>query len=124
MSVQLSKREREIMDILYRLETASAEEIRREMDDELSNATVRTLLRILAEKKQVGFRQEGAKYLYFPAISSREASQSALMRMVDTFFSGSPTRAVAAMLSMTKNEISIQELDELSALIEKAKRES
>lgn len=124
MNVKLSKREREIMDILYRLETASAEEIRREMDDELSNATVRTLLRILAEKKQVGFRQEGAKYLYFPAISSREASQSALMRMVDTFFSGSPTRAVAAMLSMTKNEISIQELDELSALIEKAKRES
>ena len=124
MNVKLSKREREIMDILYRLETASAEDIRREMDDELSNATVRTLLRILADKKQVGFRQEGAKYLYFPAMSPREASQSALMRMVDTFFSGSPTRAVAAMLSMTKNEISIQELDELSALIEKAKRES
>lgn len=115
----LSRRERQIMDILFRLQEASAEDIREQMEDAPSNASVRTLLRILADKGQVQFRQDGNKYLYAPATSQQEAGQSALKRVLNTFFGGSATQAVATMLS--RKEISAEDLDDLQAMIEKAK---
>ncbi|MBL7977270.1 MAG: BlaI/MecI/CopY family transcriptional regulator [Bacteroidetes Order II. Incertae sedis bacterium] len=117
----LSRRERQIMDILFRMKEASAEEIREAMEDAPSNASVRTLLRILAEKQHIQYRTVGNKYLYSPATPTNEAGKSALKRVLNTFFGGSATQAVATMLS--RKEISEQELDELQTMINKAREE-
>lgn len=118
-SQRLSKREQQIMEVIFRLEEASAEEIREAMEDAPSNASVRTLLRILVEKGQLQFRQEGLRYVYQAAVSPQEARTSALRRVLDTFFGGSPSRAVATMLS--DREITEDELELLQDMIEKAR---
>ncbi|MBN8587168.1 MAG: BlaI/MecI/CopY family transcriptional regulator [Rhodothermia bacterium] len=117
----LSRRERQIMDILFRMQEATAEEIREAMEDAPSNASVRTLLRIMTEKRHIQYRMEGNKYRYSPATPTQEAGQSALKRVLNTFFGGSATQAVATMLS--QKEISASELDELQTMINKAREE-
>jgi len=94
----LSRREREVMEILHRLGRATAAEVRSEMADPPTDAAVRSVLRILAGKGHVGFVADGPRYVYTPTVSSRAARRTAIERMVNTFFDGSTEGAMAALL--------------------------
>jgi len=119
----LSKREQQIMEILYQRERATANELMVLLPGSPSNSTVRTLLRILEEKKQVKKTEEDGKYIYFAAYPRDKAAKSALSGVVDTFFRGSVTDVVATLLDDKKNRLSGDELDQLQAMIDKAKEE-
>ena len=116
----LSRREREIMDIVYRLGEASAEQIRAEMPDPPGNASVRVLLRILREKGHLAHRRDKQRYVYYPVVPVQEARQSAMRGLINTFFGGSARTAVAAMLSMTHEELSEEDFDALTNTVEEA----
>lgn len=118
---QLSRRERQIMDILYRLGKASAKDVMENMDDAPSYSSVRTLLGKLVEKGHADHRESGLKYVYFPLIAREKASRSALGNVVKTFFDDSPYLAVNSLLDMSINELSDQELDQLKAMIQARK---
>src|ERR687896_2293904 len=94
----LSRRERQIMDILYRRGRATAAEVMEELTGEPSYSTVRTQLRVLEEKGHVRHEEEGLRYVYVPAVARTAARKSALRHLVDTFFEGSTEKAVAALL--------------------------
>lgn len=117
----LSRRERQIMDIIYRRGRATASEIRAEMADAPSYSTVRTLLRVLKDKGHVQQRSDGPRYVYSPTVSPRKAKRWALERLVSTFFSGSAEQAMATLLDMHSARLSRAELDRLQALIRTAK---
>ena len=117
----LSRRERQIMDIIYRQGRASAGEIRAEMTDAPSYSTVRTLLRVLKDKGHVQQKSDGPRYVYSPTVSPRKAKRWALERLVSTFFSGSAEQAMATLLDMHSARLSRAELDRLQALIRTAK---
>lgn len=119
---QLSRRERQIMDILYRTQSASVKEVMAEMQDPPSYSSVRTLLGKLVEKGHVGHRESGLKYVYFPLVAREKASRSALGNVVKTFFDDSPYLAVNSLLDMSIDELSDQELDELKKMILTHKR--
>ncbi len=110
---QLARRERQIMDIIFRLGEASAEEVRSLLPDPPGNATVRRQLSILEEKGILQHRQEGQVFIYSPTVPHEEASRSAIQHMIDTFFEGSMPKAVAAMLSISGNELTGEEIEEL-----------
>ena len=97
---QLSRRERQIMDILYEHQACSAQDIQHALPDPPSYSAVRALLARLVEKDLVQFRQEGAKYIYSPKVAEAKAQQSALSRLLKTFFKGSPAQALNAWLDM------------------------
>lgn len=118
MANALSRRERQIMDIIYRLGQASAEEIRAHLTDAPHNASVRTILGILVKKGQLRRQREKRRYLYTPVVRKDQAGTSALKNVVQTFFQGSPQKTLTALLSMSRDELSAEELDELRALIE------
>jgi len=122
-TTHLSRREREIVDIIYRLGEASAEQVRMEMIDPPGNASVRVHLRILMEKGVLTFRKEKQRFVYTPVVSALEARRSAMNRLIDTFFGGSATKAVAAMLSMSREDLTGEDMDLLAQLIERAKIE-
>jgi len=115
---QLSRRERQIMDILYRLEEASAKEVMENLEDPPSYSSVRTLLGKLVEKGHITHRESGLKYVYFPLVAREAASQSALSNIVKTFFADSPYLAVNSLLDMSIDELSEAELDRLDQLIQ------
>jgi predicted transcriptional regulator len=117
----LSRRERQIMDILFAAGTATGPEIQQRIPEAPSYSTVRTLLRILETKGYVRHRQEGLRYVYEPVVPREAARKSALQRLLQTFFDGSARQAVAALLDPKSFDLSRQELDELSRLIEDAK---
>ena len=117
----LSRRERQIMDIIYRRGQATAVEIRAEMADAPSYSTVRTLLRVLKDKGHVQQKSDGPRYVYSPTVSPRKAKRWALERLVSTFFSGSAEQAMATLLDMHSARLSRAELDRLQALIRTAK---
>ncbi|MCR8921339.1 BlaI/MecI/CopY family transcriptional regulator [Dasania sp. GY-MA-18] len=117
----LSRRERQIMDILYEKEHCSAHEVRDNMPDAPSYSTVRALLAKLLEKDQIDHRQEGAKYIYFPKQKLGSARQSALQRLVKIFFGGSTAKAANALLGLNAKGLNKDELDELSKIIEQAR---
>ncbi|HDZ09783.1 BlaI/MecI/CopY family transcriptional regulator [Pseudohongiella sp.] len=119
---QLSRRERQIMDILYRLGQASAKDVMHNMDDAPGYSSVRTLLGKLVEKGHVDHRESGLKYVYFPLIAREKASRSALGNVVKTFFDDSPYLAVNSLLDMSINDLSDQELDKLKAMIQARKK--
>src|SRR5690606_15350467 len=114
---QLSRRERQIMDILFERGEASAAEVLERLPDPPSYSAVRALLRKLEEKGQVGHREQGAKYVYHPLEDARKAGRNAISRLIRTFFDGSPARAANSLLGMSLEDLSEQELDELEALI-------
>lgn len=114
----LSRREREVMDILHRTGSASAAEVRRQMEDPPTDPAVRSVLRILEEKGHVEHREEGRRYIYSPALSAERARRSALRHLVDTFFGGSPGDVMAALLDESGDRLSEGELDRLAALVE------
>jgi BlaI family transcriptional regulator, penicillinase repressor len=118
---QLSRRERQIMDVLYRLGKASAKDVMEHMEDAPGYSSVRTLLGKLVEKGHVDHRESGLKYVYFPLIAREKASQSALNNVVKTFFGDSPYLAVNTLLDMSIKDLSEDELEQLNALIQTRK---
>jgi predicted transcriptional regulator len=117
----LSRRERQIMDILFRLGTATASDVRRELPDAPGYSAVRTMLARLEEKGHVEHRQTGPRYVYRPTVGVATARASALERMVRTFFDGSAGKTVAAILDRSSTELSDEELEELARMIEAAR---
>jgi BlaI family penicillinase repressor len=119
----LSRRERQIMEILYSRGKASASEVREAMEDAPGYSAVRAMLRVLEEKGHVKHQAEGLKYVYVPVIAREKAKRSAVKHILDTFFAGSPEQIVAALLDVSAARLTKEELDRMADLIEKAKRE-
>lgn len=119
----LSRRERQIMDILYRLGSGTAAEVKENLPDAPSYSAVRALLRILEEKGHLRHAYDGPRYVYAPVVSRPVAQKSALKQIVKTFFDGSTSNAVAALLDMSAKDLSDSELEKLSGIVEQAKRE-
>ena len=118
---QLSRRERQVMDILYREERASAALIRERMPDPPSYSAVRALLRVLEEKGCIRHEEENLHYVYLPTVPRDQAKRSALRHLVGTFFGGSVEAAVSTLVS--GDELSKAELDRLARLIDKRRKE-
>ena len=120
----LSRRERQIMDILYKLERASVGQVLQEIAGKPSYSTVRAQLRVLEEKGHVRHEEHGLRYVYVPAVPREVASRSALRHLVETFFDGSTEKVVAALLGGEVARISPEEYDRLARLISKGRKES
>lgn len=123
LSTGLSRRERQIMDILYQRGKAPAAEVREAMPDAPSYSAVRAMLRVLEDKGHVKHQAEGLKYVYVPTVARDKAKRSAVKHLLDTFFKESPEQVVAALLDVSSTRLTRQELDRMSEMIEKAKRE-
>src|SRR5579859_2508870 len=119
----LSRRERQIMDILYKLERASVGEVLAQLADKLSYSTVRAQLRVLEEKGHVRHEEDGSRYVYVPTVPRDVARRSALRHLVETFFDGSTEKVVTALLGGEAEQISAEELERLAQLIAKSKKE-
>src|SRR5215472_12012110 len=119
----LSRRERQIMDVLYRRGRATANEVMREMPDAPGYSAVRAMLRVLEEKGHVRHEEEALRYVFLPTASRAAAARSAVTHLIDTFFEGSAERAVAALVGSIDRKLSREELDRLAKLIETAKKE-
>ena len=122
-AMHLSRRERQIMDIIYRLEQATAAEVMERLPDPPSYSAVRAMLRILEEKGHLSHAQDGPRYVYAPTVAPEQASRSALRHVMRTFFDGSPAQAMAALLDEAAAELSPEELERLSSLIDEARAE-
>ena len=121
--IALTRRERQIMDILYKHGKATANEVLDELPGNPHYSTVRTQLRVLEEKGHVTHEEAGVKYVYMPAVPRRAARKSALRHLVDTFFDGSAEQVVAAVLGGEGARLSDEELDRIAELVDKAKKE-
>jgi predicted transcriptional regulator len=119
----LSRRERQIMDILYQRGKGSASDVREAMEDAPGYSAVRAMLRVLEEKGHVRHQAEGLKYVYVPVVAREKAKRSAVKHLLDTFFAGAPEQIVAALLDVSATRLTREELDRMSEMIEKAKRE-
>jgi predicted transcriptional regulator len=117
----LSRRERQIMDILFARGRATGQEIQEGLRDKPSYSSVRTILRVLERKGYVRHAEEGLRYVYEPTIARESASRSALQRIIRTFFDGSAKEAVAALLDPAVFHLSEEELGELARVIDQAK---
>jgi predicted transcriptional regulator len=120
---RLTRREREIMDILHRRGRASAQEVLDELPDTPSYSTVRALLRILEERGHVEHVVEDQRYVYLPTVAPAEARRSALAHLVSTFFAGSAAQAVATLVESPHTRLSPEAPDQLADLIARAKQE-
>jgi len=119
----LSRRERQIMDILFARGRATGPEIQEGLADQPNYSSVRTILRVLERKGYVRHLEEGLRYVYEPTVAREAASRSALQRIIRTFFDGSAKEAVAALLDPSAFQLSEKELSELARLVERAKKE-
>jgi predicted transcriptional regulator len=119
----LSRRERQIMDVLHTRGQATAAEVLAALPNPPSYSAVRALLRILEEKGHAKHHRDGARYVYTARVSKETASRSALKRVVSTFFQGSVAQAMAALLENSDAEIPEAELDKLQQIIKQAKKE-
>src|SRR6202047_2956085 len=120
----LSRRERQIMDVLYKLERATVAEVLSKLTDKPNYSTVRAQLRVLEEKGHVRHEEHGLRYVYVPTVPRDIARRSALRHLVDTFFDGSSEKLVAALLGGEISRISREELDRLARLLTKERKES
>ena len=118
---KLSRRERQIMDVLFQRGKATAAEVQENMPEPPSYSAVRAHLRILEEKGHVVHQQDGPRYLYRPTMTKDRATRSALHHVVNTFFDGSAEQAMAALLDESSSRLSEQELDRLAEMIERAR---
>ena len=120
----LARRERQIMDILYKLERATVGQVLAALPDRPSYSTVRAQLRVLEEKGHIHHEENGLRYVYFPAIPRGVARRSALRHLVETFFDGSTEKVVTALLGGEVSRISSEELERLAQMISKNRKES
>jgi BlaI family transcriptional regulator, penicillinase repressor len=119
----LSRRERQMMDILYQRGRATAQEIMDAMPDPPTYSAVRAKLRVLEEKGHVRHEEESLRYVYLPVVARESARKSALKHMVTTFFAGSVQDTVAALLDLSAAKLTGADLDRIAAMIEQAKKE-
>ena len=119
----LSRRERQIVDALYKLGRASAAEVRAELPDAPSYSAVRALLRILEDKGHVRHEQDGPRYVYAPTVARDSAKRSAIRHLLHTFFDGSAAQAMSALLDVSSSRLSDSELDRLERLIDEARKQ-
>jgi len=124
MHAVLTKRERQIMDVLYRLGRATASEILEQVPGAPSYSTIRTQLRVLEEKGHLRHDEEGLRYVYSPTVPRRAARRSALKHLVDTFFEGSNAKLVAALLGGDAAKVSDEDLARIAELVAAARKES
>jgi predicted transcriptional regulator len=122
-NVALSRRERQIMDILYRRGRATAGEVLADLTGDPSYSTVRTQLRVLEDKGHVHHEEVGLRYVYLPVVPRRAARKSALRHLVDTFFDGSSEQAVAALLGGEAASLSDDDLKRIADLVSKARKD-
>jgi predicted transcriptional regulator len=120
---QLSRRERQIMDVIYRTGQATATDVMECLPDPPSYSTVRALLRILETKGHLKHVVDGTRYVFLPTLAPDRARRSAMRSLLDTFFEGSREKAVAALLDASRSELSEEELDRISKLIADAREE-
>lgn len=121
--LDLSRRERQIVDALYKLGRASAADIRSEIPDPPSYSAVRALLRILEDKGHVRHEQDGPRYVYVPTIARDSAKRSAMRHLVQTFFDGSAAQAMSALIDTSSVRLTDSELDRLEQLIDEARKQ-
>src|ERR1051325_9933970 len=118
----LSRRERQIMDVLYRLGRATANEVMAALSGEPNYSTVRTQLRVLETKGHVRHEEHGLRYIYSPTVPRHAVRQSALRHLLETFFEGSAEKMLSTLLGSEGARLSEEELERLGQLIEKAKK--
>ena len=118
----LTKRERQIMDLLYRLGRATASEIRESLAGQPSDSTVRTQLRVLEEKGHVRHEEHGLRFVYMPTVPRHTARKSALNHLVETFFDGSHAKVVTTLLGSDSSRLSDDELDRIAEMIDSARK--
>jgi BlaI family transcriptional regulator, penicillinase repressor len=119
----LSRREQQIMDIIYSRGEASANEVMENLPDPPSYSAVRALLRVLEEKGHLRHKQDGQRYVYSPTLARDRVKRSALRRVLQTFFDGSAEEAVAALLDISQERLSDDELQRMEELIKQARKE-
>ena len=119
---ELSRRERQIIDILYTQGRATAAEVQSLLPDPPSYSAVRAMLRILEEKGHVHHEQDGPRYVYLPTVARENAKRSAMRHVLQTFFDGSTAQAISALLDDSSAKLSDAELDRLARMIEHARR--
>lgn len=122
-NLNLSRRERQTMDVIYRLGEATAREIRANLPSPPSYSTVRALLKVLGEKGHVKHRYRGPRYVYKPKVGREKARQAVLDQVVQNFFDGSAAQVVNALLDRSPVSLSEEDLERMSRLIEKARKE-
>ena len=123
MHTNLSRRERQIMDIIYKRAQATAVDVMENLPNPPSYSAVRAMLRLLEEKGYLKHQQDGLRYVYLPTVSREKARQSALKQMLQTFFDDSTEDAVATLLDISRSKLSDSDLDKLSKLIDEARKE-
>jgi BlaI family transcriptional regulator, penicillinase repressor len=122
--LELGKRERQIIETVQRLEEASVADVRRNLADPPSYSAVRTMLGLLVEKGWLKYRQEGKRYLYRSAVSRKQSQRTALRKLLGTFFGGSASDAMAALLDISTDNLTDEQMNRLTEMINKARRES
>jgi BlaI family transcriptional regulator, penicillinase repressor len=120
---KFSRRERQIMDVLYRKGRATVAEIMEEIPDPPGNSAMRAMLRVLEEKKHIRHEAKDLRYVYMPIVPRDKARKSAVTHLVDTFFDGSTEQAVATLLNLSARELKPEDFDRLAALIEETRKE-
>ena len=118
--LNLSRRERQILEVIYRLGSASASDVLGHLPDAPTYTTVRGLLRVLETKGHVRHEEDGGKYVYYPTMTKQRAAKSVMKNVVSTFFDGSPSRAMAALLG-GEQSLSQDELQRIADLVERAR---
>ena len=119
----LSRRERQILEILYQRGKASASDVRAAMGDAPGYSAVRAMLRVLEEKGHVKHQAEGLRYVYVPTVARDKAKRSAVKHLLDTFFNDAPEQVVAALLDVSSKRLTREELDRMAEMIERARSE-
>ena len=121
--LDVSRRERQIMEVLYRKGQATVAEVLEAMPDPPSYSAVRAMLRLLEEKGHIRHKKDGKKYVFMPKVAREKVSKSALRNVLATFFDNSVEQAVASLLDLNQKDLSDEDLDRLSALIDQARKE-
>ena len=120
---KLSKRERQIMDVFYMLGEATAAQIIENLPEQVGDASIRKLIRILEKKGCLSHRREGHYYIYKPTLPREQASRAAMRHILRTFFQDSAPRAVSALLDVTRGQLSEEDIERISGLIAEAEKE-
>jgi len=118
----LSRREREVMDIIYGLGSATSNEVQERLSERITNPAVRSVLRILEEKGHLKHRQDGPRYVYYPTVPRKTASKKALSHLLETFFDDSPAGVLAALIELKGSELSREDVRRMEEIIEKMDR--